>query len=348
MKWRQRLKGDPLPWLLEPDPANPGVRYFALRELLDRPADDQEVVEARQAVLTSGPVPAILDAQYPDGYWVKPGSGYSPKYRGTMWSVIFLAQLGADGHEPRVRAGGQYVLDKARSSYGGFSVNATLSGMVHCLQGNLCAALLDLGWLGDARLAAALDWLARSITGEGIAPAQAGAERKRSEPNAPVRYYRSGNSGPGFLCSANNQLPCAWGAVKAMLALSKVPVAARTPAMRAAIAAGTDFLLSHDPAVADYPMGYTTKPSGSWFQFGYPLGYVADVLQNLEVLTALGHGGDPRLQKALDLVLSKQDTQGRWKMEYTHNGKMWADVEEKGRPSKWVTLRALRVLKRLP
>ena len=68
-----------LPWLLEPDAANPGVRYFALRELLDKPADDQEVVAARQAVLTSGPVPAILDAQYADGYWVKPGSGYTPK-----------------------------------------------------------------------------------------------------------------------------------------------------------------------------------------------------------------------------------------------------------------------------
>ncbi len=329
-----------LPWLLEPDPANPGVRYFALRELLDKPADDPEVVAAQRAVMTSGPVPAILDAQYADGYWVKPGSGYSPKYRGTMWSVIFLAQLGADGQEPRVRAGGQYILDKARSAYGGFSLNATPSGMVHCLQGNLCAALLDLGWLGDKRLDEALDWLARSITGEGIAPATKG--------DAPRRYYRSGNSGPGFLCSANNQLPCAWGAVKALLALSKVPAAARTPAMQAAIAVGTDFLLSHDPAAADYPMGYATKPSGSWFQFGYPLGYVTDVLQNLEVLTALGHGGDPRLQKALDMVLSKQDAQGRWKMEYTYNGKMWADVEAKGQPSKWVTLRALRLLKRVP
>ncbi|HLE74331.1 MAG TPA: hypothetical protein VI688_08805, partial [Anaerolineales bacterium] len=72
-----------------------------------------------------------------------------------------------------------------------------------------------------------------------------------------------------------------------------------------------------------------------------------DVLQNLEVLTALGHGGDPRLAPAIDLLLSKQDAQGRWKMEYTYNGKTWVDLEEKGKPSKWVTLRALRVLKRV-
>lgn len=68
-----------LPWLLEPDPANPGVRYFALRELAGRPADDPEVRQAQREAMTTGPIPAILDAQHPEGYWVKPGAGYSPK-----------------------------------------------------------------------------------------------------------------------------------------------------------------------------------------------------------------------------------------------------------------------------
>lgn len=338
--WHTRLNGDPLPWLLEPDPTNPGVRYFTLTGLLDRPGDDPEVVAARRSVMTSGPVPAILDAQATDGYWVKPGSGYAPKYRGIVWSVIFLAQLGADGSAARVRAGCEHLLDHARSPVGGFSayIDARPSGMVHCLQGNLCAALIDLGWLGDERLAEALDWLARSITGEGITLA--------AESDTPIRYYLSGNSGPGFLCAANNQLPCAWGAVKALLALSKVPEPVRTPAMRAAIDVGLEFLLGHDPSLADYPYGYGTKPSGSWFKFGYPIGYVTDVLQNLETLTALGYGGDPRLANALELILDKQDGQGRWKLEYTYQGKMWMDVEKKGQPSKWVTLHALRVLKR--
>ena len=327
-----------LAWLLEPDLANPGVRYFALNNLLDQPETAPEVVVARQAVMASGPVPAILAAQAPEGFWVEPGPGYYPKYTGTVWQITFLAQFGADGNDPRVAAGCNYLLDHARSSYGGFSAGANPSGMIHCLQGNLAAALLDLGWLGDARLAAALDWLARSITGARIAPAE--------EKDAPIRYYRSGNSAPGFACAANNRLPCAWGAVKAMLALSKVPEAARTPEIRAAIATGIDFLLGCDPAVADYPTPYATKPSQSWFRFGYPLAYVTDVLQNLEVLAALGCGGDARLKPALDLLLRKRDAQGRWKMEYTYNGKTWADIEGKGKPSKWVTLRALRVLKR--
>jgi len=83
-------------WLLEEDVANPGIRYHVLTALLQRSADDPEVVAAHQAVMERGPVPAILAAQDPAGYWEKPGEGYYPKYRGTVWSVIYLAQLGAD------------------------------------------------------------------------------------------------------------------------------------------------------------------------------------------------------------------------------------------------------------
>ena len=337
MNWRDRLTGDPLPWLLEDDAENPGVRYFVLTDILEKPQDDPEVVDAIRAVMAAGPVPAILEAQETEGYWVEPGPGYYPKYRGTVWQIIFLAQLGADGEDPRVQRGCDYVLEHTRSKHGGFSATATPAGMIHCLQGNLCSALIDLGCLGDERLDVALEWLARSITGKDIAPSK--------EKSAPVRYLRSGNSGPGFLCSANNQLPCAWGAVKAMLALGKVPDAARTAVMESAIREGLDFLLGCNPAVADYPMGYSTKPNRSWFRFGYPIGYVTDVLQNLEALVALDSGGDERLGPAIEMLLSKQDDLGRWKMEYTYNGKTWIDVEMKGKPSKWVTLRALRVIK---
>jgi hypothetical protein len=339
MNWYRRVVGDPLTWLLEEDKANPGVRYFALVELLDRPPDDPEVLAARRAAMATGPIPAILEAQSPKGYWAEPGPGYLPKYRSTVWQITFLAQLGADGADPRIRAGCNYILEHAREPNGAFSMDAKPTGRIHCLQGNLGAALIDLGWLGDPRLAGPLDWLARSVTGVGLAPAE--------DRQAPLRYYRSGNSGPGFLCSANNHQPCAWGAVKAMLALSKVPAERRTPPMEDAVEQGVAFLLSRNPAVADYPMGYNTKPSQSWFRFGYPIGYVTDVLQNLEVLTSLGCGADPRLDPAVDLVLSQQDRDGRWSMRYSYNGKTWIDVEQKGQPSKWVTLRALRLLKRV-
>ncbi len=338
-EWLERLHEDARPWLLEADADNPGVRYFALHELLDVPSDETQLTEARRAVMSSGPVPAILEAQEPEGYWEKPGPGYLPKYRSIVWSVSMLAQLGADGSDPRIQKACQYLLENAIDKNGSFSASGTQGGAILCLMGNLSGALLDLGWLGDERLRGAIAWMARVVTGEGIAP--------QEEKDAPARYLKSATCAPGFCCSANDSKPCAWGAVKVMLAFSKLPQEARTPLVQRAIDTGLEFLLSRDPAAADYPMGYATKPSRSWFNFGFPLFYVTDVLQNLEVLTSFGYGPDPRLAGAMDLVSGKQDAQGRWKMEYTYNGKTWVEIEKKGQQSRWVTLRALKVLRRV-
>lgn len=325
-----------LDWLLEE--SDPGVRYFALRDLLGAPLDDKDVAAARRATVRRSPVREILEAQDRDGFWVKAGPGYSPKYTGTVWQVIFLGQLGADGENRRVRRAADYVLDHSRSELGGFSVNGSPAFMIHCLQGNLGSSLLELGLGEDPRLRTALDWLARSITGEGIAAA--GSPQN-------VRYYRSGNSGPGFCCSANNHKPCGWGAVPALEALSRVPPSARSAAQSRAIRQGADFLLGTDPATAAYPMGSGTKPNGSWFKFGYPMGYVTDVLRIAEVLVALGRGRDRRLRHLRDLILSKRRPDGRWPLEYSYTGKTWFDLGPKRAPNKWVTLRARRALQAL-
>jgi hypothetical protein len=335
--WLERLNDDPLPWLLEEDTANPGVRYFALKELLDKPASDPEVVQARQALMSSGPVPTLLDAQAPDGFWLKPGPGYFPQYRGTVWAVTMLGQLGADGADPRVRQGCQYVLEHAIDKNGAFSAAAVRSQALLCLNGHLLAALLDLGWMNDERVEKALEWGARVVTGEGVAPTE--------EKQASLRYLKSGTCGPGFCCSLNGKKPCAWGAVNLLQAFSRLPQQTRTPLVQRAIDTGLDFLLSRDPAVADYPMGKGTEPSRHWFRFGFPVFWSTDVLHNLTVLTTFGYGSDPRLSAAFDFVLSKQDEQGRWKMERSYNGKTPVNIEKREKPSKWVTLRALRVLK---
>jgi hypothetical protein len=331
------INGNPLVWLLEEDSTNPGPRYFALRDLCDLPEDHAEVETARQAIMRSGPVPVILDAQETDGYWVKPGPGYNPKYRATVWSVISLAQLGADPEDPRVRRACNYLLENAVAKTGAFSMTGTPSGTIYCLAGNLVAALIDLGQQNDPRLQAAVEWLARASIGEGMAPTE--------EKQASLRYLKSGVCGPNFECSANNKLPCAWGALKVMRAFSRIPESSRSPLVRKAIDVGVSFLFSHDPAQADYPMGWSEKPNRSWWKIGYPNFYISDMLEILEVLSALGHGGDERLDAAYQLLINKQDEQGHWPLEYTYNGKTWVDIEEKGEPSKWVTLRALRAIK---
>lgn len=328
MSWREKLRGDPIPWLLEPDPDNPAVRYFTLRDLLDQPLDDPEVIAAQSAVMTSGPVPVILDAQHPDGYWEKPDGGYR-KYRGTHWQIIFLGELGASSTDERLRRGCDYLLNHSVASNGGFAYNnrsPVPSGVIHCLNGNLLYGLIRLGCLDDLRVQRALDWQARAITGE-----------------APIQYYQSSTSGPDFACAVNEKQPCGWGAAKAMKALAAVPPQQRTPIIQRALEHGAQFLMRYNLAKADFP--YTGKISSAWFKLGFPLSYWSDVLEMYAVLVALGYGDDPRLAEVYHWLLSKQDAQGRWKLENSLNGKMWIDIEKRGRPSKWITLRVLRVLK---
>ena len=333
-RWLDALQADPIAWLLEP--ADPAVRHLTLLHLLDRPDDDPEVVEAGRAAMGTDPIAAILAAQEPPGFWQKPGPGYATKYRGTVWQVIFLEQLGADPGDERVQRACDYVLSHSQAQSGGFGASGAIgaaqpppSAVIHCLNGNLLRALIGLGRLDDERVALAIDWEARAITGEGI-----------------TRWYSTGTSGPGFACAANERVPCAWGAVKALRGLAAIPAERRTPLVGRAIEAGAAFLMSRDPSVADYPAGWgNTRPNGSWFKLGFPSGYVADVLQDLEVLAELGFGPDPRLAPAVDWLLAKQDVDGRWKNEYAYNGKTWVDFERQGKPSKWVTLRACRFLR---
>ncbi len=115
--------------------------------------------------------------------------------------------------------------------------------------------------------------------------------------------------------------------------------------IKRAIQQGVDFLFSVDPADATYPTGFGTKPSRNWWKFGFPVFYVTDLLQIVEALAALGYGDDPRVSRSLALIRDKQDGNGRWALEYDYAGKTWVDFGTTKQPNKWVTLRALRVLK---
>ena len=327
----KQTNGIPLQWLLEPE--DPGVRYLALRDLVKTGAT--ELAAARKDAHSGGPIAKVLAKMKKEGYWVKPGAGYYPKYTGTVWSVILLAQLGASIElDARIARACDYVLDHTLTKDGHFTVNGLPSGTADCLQGNLCAALTDLG-CQDPRLDKAFEWMARSVTGEGVAPMQ--------DKTAPVRYY-AGKCGPNFACGSNNKQPCAWGGVKVMLAFGKLPKKKKTRLIDSAIQRGVDVLLSHDPACADYPCGYSSKPSRNWWKFGFPVFYVTDLLQNVEALMALGYGTDSRLEHALETIREKQDARGCWPLDYDYTGKTWVDFGPKSQPNKWVTWRAARVL----
>jgi len=332
-----RLPSDAiLAWLLEP--IDPGVRYLALRDLLEYPPDHPELVDARHTAHTQGPISVILNQMYDSGYWVKPGPGYLPKYNSTVWSVITLAQLGASvSEDTRISKACDYVMNNTLTATGQFSMSGAPSGTIDCLQGNLCWALFSLG-IDDPRLETAYEWMARSVTGEGIAP--------QCEQKAEIRYF-AGKCGPVFACGANNKQSCAWGGVKVMLAFGQLPESRRTPLIRKAMEQGAEFLLNGNPAAAGYPNGYTEKPSQNWWKFGFPVFYVTDILQTVEALVKSDYGKDHRLLQALSIIQDKKDSRGQWLLEYDYSGKTWFDFGMKKQPNKWVTLRALKVLKEM-
>ena len=181
MSLKNQLRGDPLPWLLEAD--DPGPRYLALRDVVGLSNEDTELKSARRRAYREGPIAKVLFRMNPEGYWARAGTGYGPKYKSTVWALLLLAQLGADINEDkRIKKACKYLVDQALTEGGQFSAmtNASPSGTVDCLQGNLLWSLMELGY-NDPRLKSAYEWMARTTTGEGVAPMK--------DKHAPVRYF---------------------------------------------------------------------------------------------------------------------------------------------------------------
>jgi hypothetical protein len=324
------VKVDAIPWLLEGD--DPAVRFFTLTELLGSSPDSPDAAAARREIMTSGAVPHILAAQGSDGHWEGADRFYTAKYRGTVWQLIILAELGADGSDERVRRGCEAVLrDSQDAASGGFAVDRSKqtggglhSRVIPCLTGNLVFSLVRLGLLDDPRVQAAVDWLttyARFDDGDGEAPT--------GWPYDPFE-----------MCWGRHT--CHMGAVKTLKALAEIPPERRSPAVRRTLDEGTEYILRHQVHKRSHDLTRDSKPG--WKRFGFPLMYQTDVLEILGILAKLGKSGDERAREARTLVASKADDQGRWILKDTFNGRFWVDIETKGEPSRWITLNALRVL----
>ncbi|MBU1048557.1 nitrogen fixation protein NifH [Candidatus Bipolaricaulota bacterium] len=329
--WRSLLHADPVDWLLEDE--YPSVRLQTLTDVLDLPDSDARVVGARRLVMQAGIVSHLLDLQEPGGYWGEADRFYVDKYRGTVWQLLILAELAADPAEPRIRAACEFILDNSQDlASGGFSAyRSAMHGggrhreVIPCLTGNMVWSLIRLGYLHDDRVQRGIDWItAYQRFDDGIEEVPTGWPYDKAEP-----------------CWGRHT--CHMGIVKALKALAEIPESQRTTAVVRTIDEGVEYLLKHRVYKRSHDLNKISKPG--WTRFGFPLMYPTDVLEILDILTKLGCR-DARMQDAMDLVLSKQQTDGRWTLESTFNGKFWIDIEAKNSPSKWVTLRALRVLKR--
>lgn len=335
--WKKLLKADPTEWLLEEE--NPSVRYLTLRDIVD--AGEKEVKSARAKAHREGPIAEILDNMNPEGWWVHPGNVYSPKCQGTSWSILCLSQMGGSVEEDkRIGTACKYLLDTTLSEGGQFGSYKTFS----CFQGNMLYSLADLG-CKDARLNIAFEWTARTVSGEGLPEkvTKDGVTDESAGKLFPLSYV----TGPLFTCRVNKGKSCAWAGAKVMLALSRIPENERSPLIQRAVEAGAAYFFTNDPASAIFPGETAPEPDERWRHFHFPVAGF-DLLQVAEALTALVYGADPRLANTLQLIRDKQDEQGKWPLQknwgYWH--KWWVKFGSVNKPNKWVTLRAIRVLKR--
>jgi hypothetical protein len=326
----QAVTVDPVKWLLEED--SPAVRRFTLTRLLDRPEKHPDVRRARAAIATRGAVSEILSRQHADGYWDRPDRFYHAKYRGSVWQLIVLAEHGPDPADPRIRRAGEFILSRAQDrSSGGFALHeAVRTGggrareVIPCLTGNMVWSLLRLGFGTDPRVRQGIDWLAEFLRfddGDSRPPA-----------DFPYNHWE--------MCYGRHS--CFMGVVKGLRALAEVPPPTRSAAVKRCINDGVEFLLRHHIFKRSHDLNRVSKPG--WHRFGFPRLYGTDVLDILLVLGRLGVR-DPRMQEAVDLVASKQGPDGRWLLDDSHNDRFLVPIEVRGRPSKWVTLNALTVLR---
>ena len=330
--WKDALKADATDWLLEKD--NPSVRFFTLTEILDKPQNDSEVQEAKAAIMSGGVVPEILTKQNSDGSWDKPAAQYTAKYRGTIWQLIILAELGADPKDSRIQKACEFILKNSQDhESGGFAMSAAAktgggrhSEVIPCLTGNMVFSLIRLGYLGDSRVQRGIDWITTYQRFDD-------AEGEGAPKGWPYEKWK--------MCYGTHS--CHMGAAKALKALAEIPPQKRDAKIQATIEKAAEYFLKHHIYKRSHNLNRVSKPG--WLKFGFPLMYQDDALEILRLLTKLGYR-DERMQEAVDLVLSKQDKQGKWKLENTFNGKIQVDIEKLGEDSKWVTLSAIYALKK--
>jgi hypothetical protein len=302
-----------LDWLLDSDPA---IRWQVLRDLVHAPA---EVVAAERArVAREGWGARLLALQGDDGQWAGgacfPAEGWrrdeGQPWTSTLPTLQLLCEFGIDPRAERVREAVAQVRDHCRWEHAG---QPFFSGEVEpCINGRTVA-------LG-AYFEQDVEGVVARLRGEQLADGGWNCEAE----NGSVRssFATTINVLEGLLAHER----ATGGSAPAALARQR----------------GEEYLLERNL--------FRRKSTGevvnaAWQQFSYPVRWRYDVLRALDYFRAAGEAPDARVNEAIDLLRSRRQPDGTWLLENTHPGKVHFALEDgDGRPSRWNTLRALRVL----
>jgi len=299
-------------WLL--DASTPSIRYQTMADLLGFPTDEPRLVHARQAILTTGAVPAILSHQTKNGQWHGERSYYTPKYISTHWSMLLLTEYSIDGRNAQFQQGVQHMLDVTTAEL--CQRLDTKSLGFSCFWGNLLRYALHAGMLEDPRVQNDIHYTAVDLQ------------------DGPCR------------CVHNAGSPCAWGGVRGLWGLAAIPKAQRTPEANEAIARALEFLLaSFRLSDANYPIPNNAAVNPIWFALNFPLFYQVDILFTLRVLDELELLDHPGARAALDWLEQRLGRNGHWPGGSPFRQRIWRELGDRADTDRWVSLQAALILK---
>ncbi|MBU7046962.1 MAG: hypothetical protein HXS54_11065 [Theionarchaea archaeon] len=300
-------------WLLSDE--NPSIKLWALKDLLDTPEDDAQISHTRALIGQQQIVKKIFSLQNEEGYWGAPKKLWG--YNNTVFQLLLLSELGVERNS-LIKKAVEHV-QKFQFTDGSFNYAKRKKQYAtndFCLTAIILKCLLLFGYT-DSGVREALDFL---VTSEG---------------NWVCNYYP---------LEKEKVIPqtCYMGGIKVLAAFAKLPPSLVTADISNIIKKNTEVYLEN--RIYWYRKDKTGKrvKKPSWTKFAYPLFWQSDALEVLDVLTELKIR-DERMNEALELVKSKQ-VDGKWILERTFPKP--GVLEKVGQPSRWITLRALRVLKR--
>jgi len=316
---------DVVEWLLESDPA---IRWQVLRDLTD--ASDGAVAAERARVAKEGWGARLLELQRPDGHWDKSAPTFRstageswwrslpphrqgtlfPEWTSTAWSLMLLRAFGPDPESEEARRAVARVHENVAWEHDG---EPFFAGEVEpCINGKVVA----LGAYFGEDVHAIVD----RLLGEQMSDGGWNCEQE------------NGSTRGSFHSTID--------VLEGLLEYEKAT--GPTPPLRAARLRGQEYLLERR-MLRRLSTGELIDPA--WTKFSYPTYWHYDVLRGLEYMRAAGVAQDGRLAEAIDLVESRRAEDGRWPLENQHPGRMHFAMDDgEGRPSRWNTLRAMRVL----
>jgi hypothetical protein len=297
-------------WLLDADPS---IRWQALRDLTD--ASEEQAAAERAKVATEGWGAALLAKQAADGFW---GVGAPNPEWATLQALLLLRNMGLDPRCEQARRAVERVRD-----------NVTWQGVLP----------QDAAWHGRPLFAGEVE---PCINGRVVA---SGAYFGQEVQGIVERLLSEQMADGGWNCeqergSTRGSFHTTICVLEGLLEYERA--SGGSPAVTAARERGQEYLLDRR-LLRRHSTGELIDPA--WSQFSFPTGYHYDVLRGLEYLCSAHITPDARISEAIELVVSKRDTDGRWPLEHVHPDQLDAepDVDE-GQPSRWNTLRASRVL----